>query len=151
MRRPAFTSAVAVTVAPAQPSSPHAIVSESDCDSDLEYNPAAVESEVSSTDDDEEPSVDILCGARRHCRENLAAQLQRLWTVKHHQFAGFQLQKAASPAASLPETGAGRQAPVANKRKTRKPSVSASAEATAVAPTSTEALATEGTIEASNS
>ena len=39
---------------------------------------------------------------------------------------------------------------MAKKRKTRKPSVSASADATAVAPTSTEALATEGTIEASS-
>jgi hypothetical protein len=71
LRRPAFTSAVAVTVAPAQPSSPHgqansaAIVSDSDCDSDLDYNPAAIESEVSSTDDDQEPSVDILFGARK--------------------------------------------------------------------------------------
>ena len=43
LRRPAFTSAVALTVAPAaQPSSPHghansaAIVSDSDCDSDLD-------------------------------------------------------------------------------------------------------------------
>ena len=72
IHRPAFTAAAASMVAPAaQPSSPHghansaAIVSDSDCDSDLDYNPAAVESEVSSTDDDEEPSVDIMFGARK--------------------------------------------------------------------------------------
>jgi hypothetical protein len=72
IHRSAFTAATASMVAPAaQPSSPHghanfaAIVSDSDCDSDLDYNPAAVESEVSSTDDDEEPSVDIMFGARK--------------------------------------------------------------------------------------
>jgi len=72
MHRPAFTTAAASMVPQtAQPSSPHgqansaAIVSDSDCDSDLDYNPAAVESEVSSTDDDEEPSVGILFGARK--------------------------------------------------------------------------------------
>ena len=57
-----------------------------------------------------------------------------------------QLQKAAAPAASLQETGASRQAPVAKKRKTGKRRT----EATTVAPTSTEALAMEGTVEASS-
>ena len=72
MHRSAFTAAAASMVAPAtQPSSPHghansaAIVSDSDCDSDLDYNPAAVESDESCTDDDEEASVDILFGARK--------------------------------------------------------------------------------------
>jgi len=72
MHRSAFTAAAASMVAPAaQPSSLHehansaAIVSDSDCDSDLDYNPAVVESEVSSTDDDQEPSVEILFGARK--------------------------------------------------------------------------------------
>ena len=83
-------------------------------------------------------------------RQLLSLQLLRLWTAQHHQFACFQLQKAAAPAASLQETGASRQAQVAKKRKTRKRSVSASAEATAVAPSLTEALATEGTVEASS-
>ena len=49
MHRSAFTAATASMVPAAQPSSPHghansaAIVSDSDCDSDLDYNPAAVE------------------------------------------------------------------------------------------------------------
>ena len=71
MPRSAFTSAAASMVAPAaQPSSPHghansaAIVSDSVCDSDQDYNPAAVESEESCTEA-EEASVDILFGARK--------------------------------------------------------------------------------------
>ena len=65
-----------------------AIVSDSDCDSDGDYNPAALGS-------GETPN-----GKRE------GAELLRLWTAQHHQFAGFQLQKAAAPAASLQETGA---------------------------------------------
>ena len=58
-----------MVVPAAQFSSPHGanssvIASDSDCDSDMDYDPAAVESEVSSTND-EEASVDILFGARK--------------------------------------------------------------------------------------
>ena len=154
--RSAFTAAAASMVAPAaQPSSPHghansaAIVSDSVCDSDQDYNPAAVESEVSSTDDEEEASVTFSWRVERAQRQRegeFGSTTPTSVDYAPHQFASFQLQKA-TPAAS----GASRQAPVAKKRKTRKRSVSASAEASTVAPTSSEALATEGTVKASSS
>ena len=112
MHRPAFTAAAASMVPPAaQPSSPHghansaAILSDSDCDSDLDYNPAAVESEVSSTDDDEEASVDILCGARADMDPKSRARAVRK-LLPHHRAVCVSIIRADSRAAARASAGA---------------------------------------------